>query len=143
MLEKLLLNLDVGVGGAILRVALGAILVFVLGLFPGVSSVAAAGSLAFLLFGVKLVTAVARRLVPASAAVRSGWEWRRSLARHYDSYQWRKLLWYGSGILVMAGVTDTRAAWEATLGAACVLSGAIAELLWRRKGLTSVPSVRG
>ena len=142
MSERLLLNLDSGVSGVILRVALGAGFALLLGRLPGVGLGTAAAALAVLLFGLKLSTAVARRLLPVSAAVRSRWEWRRSLARHYDSYQWRKLVGYGSGILAVSAVAGTQGAWAAPLGASCLLSGATAEVVWRRKGIATVPPVR-
>ena len=140
MIERVLLNLDVGPSGAILRVALGAALVFALHLLvPGVGLAASAGSLAAMLFGLKAFAAVARKVLPATPAVRAHWEWRRNLARYYDSYQWRKLVWLGVGILAAAGASRPQGAWEIRLGAACILSGALAEVAWRRKRLTTVP----
>jgi len=140
MIERVLLNLDVGLSGAILRVALGAALVFALHpLVPGVGLAASAVSLAVMLFGLKAFAAVARKVLPATPAVRARWEWRRNLARNYDSYQWRKLVWLGVGILAAAGASRQQGAWEISLGTACILSGAIAEVAWRRKGLTTVP----
>src|SRR5688572_26013957 len=101
--DKLLLNLDVGPIGALARVALGAAFAVMLGAFrPGVRPGGAAAVLAAVLFGLKAATAVARRVVPAPPVVRAHMEWRRNLARFHDSYQWRKLLWLGLGIVAAA-----------------------------------------
>ena len=141
MIERVLLSLDVGLSGAILRVSLGAALVFALHLLlPGVGLAASAGSLAVMLFGLKAFAAVARKVLPATPAVRTHWEWRRNLARYYDSYQWRKLVWFGVGILAAAGASRQQGAWEIRLGAACILSGALAEVVWRRQRLTTAPA---
>ncbi len=144
MPEKLLLNLDVGPFGAALRVALGAILVPVVhALLPGrVGAVRAALSLAVLLFAVKVLAAVGRRLVPSTPAVQARWDWRRRLARQHDSFQWRKLLWVGIGILASASLAP-RAGWEWALGTSCVAAGLLGEVAWRRKGLPLAPPVRG
>src|SRR3990172_6042594 len=65
MLERVLLNLDVGLPGAILRVALGASLAVVLHLLlPSAGLAASAGWLAAMLFGLKAVTAGARQGLP-------------------------------------------------------------------------------
>ncbi len=144
MREKFWVNLDVGVSGAVLRVLLGGALVGAVRLLPGRGDLAtAAASLAAMLFGVKLFAAVARRAVRTSPAVAAHWEWRRSLARYYDSYQWRKLAWYGLGMLGASRLLGAGGAWEVPLGTACVLSGAVAEIFWRRKGLPLAPPVRG
>ena len=142
VLERVLLDLDAGLPGAALRVAIGAVFVLALrALLPGAGLAGSAVALAFVLFGLKASAAVARRFVPATPAVRSGWEWRRHLARYYDSYQWRKLAWFGAGILG-AATASTRRGWELPLGIACVVSGVLAELAWRRTGLAPRPEGR-
>ena len=140
MPERFLINFDVGLPGALLRIALGFLLVPAirgLGLDPGFSTGVCA--LLAMLFAVKTVAAVARRLVPATAVVRAYWQWRRDLARYHDSYQWRKLVWIGIG-LVLGAVTEnpgTGVQW--TLGAVCLLGGGVGEVFWRRKGLALAP----
>jgi hypothetical protein len=139
-----MMSIDVGAAGAVLRIALGAALVLLVrSLFPGAGLGGAVAALALMLFGVKAFAAVARRVVPTTAAVRAHYEWRRNLARFHDSYQWRKLVWFGIGILVAGGAAPPRGGWEVPLGAACVLGGALAEAVWRRKGLPLTPPLRG
>jgi hypothetical protein len=143
MFEKILTNLDVGPSGAAWRVALGLGLVpLVHAAFRGGDLPRAALALGALLFLLKLFAAVARRLVPATPAVRAHWEWRRELARHHDAYQWRKLIWVGAGVLA-GGAALPRAGWEWPLGAACVAAGAVAEAIWRREGLGIAPPLPG
>ncbi len=144
MLERVLLALDVGLPGAIFRVALGVAWVIALRLLaPGAGLLGAAASLAAVLFGLKALTAIARRLLPATPTVRAQWEWRRNLARNYDSYQWRKLVWFGVGILAAAVAASTqRGVWEVRLGLACILSGALGEVAWRRNRPAALPSGR-
>lgn len=131
---------DVGAAGALTRIALGAALVPLLHtLLPNAGHGAAVASLALVLFMVKAFAAVARRFVPADQALRTQWEWRRNLARYHDSYQWRKLIWYGVGILAMKSATRTHDVWAVDLGTASLVSGAVAEWIWRRKGLSINP----
>jgi hypothetical protein len=140
-LEKVLINLDIGALGALLRVLLGALLVPAVELaHPQAGPWLLSASLLLLLFAVKVFSALARRRVSASAEVRSHWEWRRKLARHYDSYQWRKLLWIGAGIMISAalGWPGTRAQW--VLGAVCTAAGGVGEIAWRRHRLSLAPS---
>jgi len=141
MRDNLLIHLDVGPSGAILRTLLG--LAFALALrawAPGAGLAGASGALLVLLFGVKAFAVVARRLAGASARVKAEWERRRKLARYHDSYQWRKLTWFGVGILA-AGLLGPRARWELALGAGCLASGLIAEGFWRRLGVPGPPKV--
>ena len=139
MKEALLLHLDVGPAGAALRIALGlAFALAVRALLPQAGLVAAGGALLATLFGMKVAGFVGRRASGASPAVQETWRWRRTLASHHDSYQWRKLVWVGLGIL-LAGLAGPRQPWEAGLGALCVAAGAVAEAVWRRKGLPISP----
>ena len=127
-----LAQLDVGVPGALWRTALGA--GFTLAMIHSPMPIPAwAVPLLFLatLFSIKVGAAVARKVVPASAEVRLDWERRRNLARGYDSYQWRKLLWFGLGILAVASWTPP-ADWQIPLGVACAFSGGVAQIVWRR-----------
>ena len=142
MREKFLTSLDVGPSGAILRVVAG--LLFTVALrrtWPAAGPGFAAAALLVLLFGVKVATAVLRRFAGATPRVQAVWGWRRNIARWRDSYQWRKLVWFGAGILA-AGLLGPRGGWELPLGVACLGSGAAAELFWRRKQLPLEPPVR-
>jgi uncharacterized membrane protein YfcA len=139
-LEKLLINLDIGIPGALLRIVLGFVFVSVIDVArPDAGFWMLTALLLAMLLGVKLIAAVARRVLSGSSMVRSHWEWRRKLARYYDSYQWRKLLWFGIGIVIggVVGSPGTRAQW--VLGIACTAAGAVAEIFWRRHRLGLAP----
>jgi hypothetical protein len=99
----------------------------------------AAAALALALFAIKAAAAAARRFVPWTPAVRARLEWRRNLARRHDSYQWRKLAWFGLGMAAAALLAGTRESWELPLATASVLSGLLAEAVWRRKRLSTSP----
>ena len=132
-MESLVSQLDVGVFGAAWRAGLGFLLLPLLSrLAPGVGP--GQGTVAFLamLFGIKVAAAVARRLVPVGQQARDLWAARRNLATNFDSYQWRKLVWFGLGVLAAQATGVSPAPWAWGLGAACVLSGLGGEIAWRR-----------
>jgi hypothetical protein len=138
------LGLDTGMPGALLRITLGILLVIAAAaVYPSVGLGALSASLLVVLFLIKVFAGVARRVVSASPLVRSHWEWRRHLARYYDSYQWRKLVWFGTGILIGGALRLPGAVGAWILGLACVTSGGAAEMLWRRHGLGIAPPTVG
>jgi hypothetical protein len=140
MYERFLLHVDVGPAGASLRFMLGlAFALAVRRVLPADRWVVAAIALGVVLFGVKAGAAAGRRAAGATPRVKAAWEWRRNLARFHDSYQVRKLLWIGAGILAAEWVFGPRAGWEAGIGWACLAAGAVAEAWWRRKGLALSP----
>lgn len=143
MLQSILQSLDVGVAGASFRMALGFFFVpaFV-ALTPDTKPPTMIAALIGVLFLVKVIAALGRRIVPASELVRTHWEWRRDLARHHDSYQWRKLLWVGVGLLLGAALGFPGLPIQWILGGACVLAGSAAEIFWRRLALPLTPPKR-
>jgi hypothetical protein len=139
-LDKVYVNLDTGVPGALLRIALGILFVRVLGaVSPQAGPWTTGAFLLAMLFAVKVFAGVSRRVVPASREVQTHWEWRRALARYYDSYQWRKLLWFGTGIILGEAPHWPESTAQWVLGLACVAAGAAAEIVWRRHGLGIAP----
>jgi uncharacterized membrane protein YfcA len=139
MLERLLTNADVGVLGAALRIVMGFLLLPAVSLMGEPRPWVAVAALLAMLFSLKAVAAVLRRFVPATARVRSLWAWRRGLARHYDSYQWRKLVWIGVGLLLGALVGRPGGSLQWGLATACLLAGGVGEVFWRRSGLGLTP----
>lgn len=140
MMERFLVSIDVGLPGAILRIALGLLLLPAVRWIDGEpgpwTTVVAFPAM---LFGVKVAAAMARRMVASTEFVRSHWEWRRHLARDFDSYQWRKLGWYGVGLLLggLAGMPGSKT--QLALGTCCLLAGAAGEGFWRGHGLDVRP----
>lgn len=141
MIDSFLLHLDVGPLGALWRAAAGLAFAYAFSwVLPDAGGWMAVAGLAGLLFAVKAAAAVGRPFVK-SPRLREEWVWRRMLASNYDSYQWRKLLWYGLGILVARSLAGTSSAWEIPVGLGCVASGAVGELAWRHLGVVR-PSAR-
>jgi hypothetical protein len=131
--ELAMIYADIGIPGASWRAALGMLLVPALGILdlePAWTTVVPA--FAALLFAIKAIAAIGRRLLPVSATTRSHWDHRRVLASHYDSYQWRKLLWFGLGLVGAAAARMPGATVQWALGAFCIAAGAAAQLIWRR-----------
>jgi hypothetical protein len=84
------------------------------------------------LLTLRVVPVVLRRILPFSDEARAEWSRRRLLAKSFDSYQWRKLLWVGLGIggaALFVGQTDTVPGVVAVI---CLLAGGIGTLRWRR-----------
>jgi hypothetical protein len=84
-----------------------------------------------MLLMLRLVPAVVRHLVPFPADACARWSHRRLLAKHFDSYQWRKLLWFGLGLA--ASMVFFRRAEGATtlLVVACLVGGGLGAWRWR------------
>lgn len=85
----------------------------------------------------RVAPGVFRRFVPFSAVVRSVWAERRTLAKRYDSYQWRKL--FGLGLGWNAYFLFAGSAWPGSVAIAslCLASGIAGAITWahRSKGL--------
>lgn len=139
--HKLLLSLDTGPAGALWRTIVGFAATRVIRwVDPGAGLVLAVFVLICVLFGIKVASAVGRKILPASNAVQREWERRRKLARLHDSYQWRKLSWIGLGFLA-GSVYSPGSSWQLTLGVFCVGSGLVAEWIWRQGGAGRAESV--
>jgi len=89
-------------------------------------------SLGALLVALRVVPAIARKVVPFSADLQAEWFNRRRIAKKYDSYQWRKLLWIGIGLGAYVLVFDRHTGGAGALALACVVSGGLGVLGWRR-----------
>ena len=84
------------------------------------------------LLAVRIAPTIVRRLVPFSADLQTQWCEQRMLAKRYDSYQWRKLAWYGLGLSGYVAVFSRIDGIPAFLALFCVVSGGLGELAWRR-----------
>ncbi len=131
-IERVLLKIDEGAFGALYRVMIGfatlPTMSFLLG--DDGSDWALVPYLLFLLLLLRLVPAVIRRLVPISDALREAWAARRRLAKRYDSYQWRKLMWIGAGLALYIGVTGELSAVRIAVCSVCLLAGVAGMARW-------------
>jgi hypothetical protein len=84
-----------------------------------------------LLFTIRLVPALLRKVLPFSGAVKAAWAEQRKTAKRYDSYQWRKLFWFGVGLachsLFLGGFEASRVILIST----CLAAGALGLGMWR------------
>lgn len=84
------------------------------------------------LLGIRLVSTLGRRVLPFRDDLRARWARQRLLAKQFDSYQWRKLLWFGLGLAVYLGLAGRAPAVPTALAFGCLLAGGIGALRWRR-----------
>lgn len=94
-----------------------------------------------LLLTIRLLAAVLRKLLPFSKEVTAAWAERRVLAKRFDSYQWRKLFWFGVGLAAYSASSGKLAWPTAALTAFCLIGGALGFLAWRHKVSAGVASV--
>jgi hypothetical protein len=85
------------------------------------------------LFLLRLVPAVFRRLLGFSQAAQSAWLTRRQMARRYDSYQWQKLFWIGLGLAASIAVSGDLRTSRVMLTSICLSAGAAGLVFWRMK----------
>ena len=136
--EDLLLHVDEPPFDACIRIAIG---FATLPMLERVTQLSGLGSSLWVLvplflgvlFLLRLVPAVLRKLLPFSPSVKSVWAERRQLAVRYDSYQWQKLFWIGIGLIGYAGVSNRVWSVQGCLAAACLVSGAFGLASWRGK----------
>jgi hypothetical protein len=147
-LERVLTRLDVGVGLALTRMAIGASLLSLQTRLLGRSPADAAslvGVLIVVLVGLRLVPAAARKVLGFSPAALALWAERRQTGKRVDSYQWRKLLWIGMGLGIDVVVREVGAVPPAALALFCVVSGLIGTIAWRARSrrLATAPMSAG
>jgi hypothetical protein len=87
------------------------------------------------LFALRLGPAVLRKVLGFSEDARRIWARRRQLAKHYDSYQWRKLLWIGLGLGAYALQSRDTSPSILALTLICILGGGLGVIVWNRTGL--------
>jgi hypothetical protein len=90
----------------------------------------------FVLFVLRVVPAVLRHVLPFSKDLQAHWFRYRILAKRYDSYQWRKLLWLGLGIAAYAVLLGQARGVQGVLAFVCVAAGALGALRWRHVAQT-------
>lgn len=86
-----------------------------------------------LLFTIRLVPALLRKALPFSSALLAAWAEQRRTGKRYDSYQWRKLFWFGVGLagysLFLGGFETSRV----ILMSICLAAGALGLGMWRAR----------
>jgi hypothetical protein len=87
-------------------------------------------SLLCVLLLLRLVPAVARRIISFSDEAKAVWARRRQLAKRYDSYQWQKLFWIGAGLAFYELFSGDHVASTISIHVFCLLSGGIGLARW-------------
>jgi hypothetical protein len=133
-LERLLLQLDQPPSSILFRVAIGYTLPF-LYRWERSDETGWVFILWFIgtLISLRVLPAVFRKLFPFSHEVNMAWMERRTLTKLYDSYQWKKLVWFGVGLLAYVSSSLT---WETPIVAValfCLLGGAAGSLFWKKR----------
>jgi hypothetical protein len=131
--ETLLVGLDEGAVGAVLRAAIG------FATTPAVAAVmgqsagdwALGPGVAVIVILLRLVPLVIRKLVPFSRRAQEIWWNRRQMAKRYDSYQWQKLFWMGMGIALYSAVAGALRVPNIVVSATCIAAGGVGLARWR------------
>lgn len=132
-MEQLLISLENRPWDILYRAALGFVALAVFARLRGGSRsewLLGAALLAGLL-ALRVVPAVVRRLLPFSEATRQVWSERRQLAKRYDSYQWRKLLGFGVGLVLYIVISQQFSSSRIVVSGACMVCGFIGTMKWR------------
>jgi len=85
------------------------------------------------LIALRVLPAVLRKLLPFTREARAIWIERREIAKRYDSYQWRKLIWFGTGMACYVAISG---AWDGIVGALtafCIIGGGLGFVFWRNR----------
>ena len=132
-IDNLLLNLDVGPFGALYRGLIGFATIPAMRLLLGSdgSDWTLVLFLVFLLLLLRVGLAIVRKVVPFSAELQEAWSVRRRIAKVYDSYEWRKLIWIGAGLACYAAVSARYWPVQIALSLFCLIAGASATVRWR------------
>lgn len=81
--------------------------------------------------GVRVFSAVIRRSLPFSEGLQAEWRMLRTLAKQYDSYQWRKLFWVGFGFAIHAVLSTKYRDLSWILASACGGPGLAGIFVWK------------
>ena len=140
-MERVLLKVDEGVFGALYRFGIGVATLPTMSLLFGSdhSDWILVPFLLFILLLLRIVPAVIRKLVPFSRAAQDVWAERRRMAKHYDSYQWRKLLWIGVGLAFYLAISGEATVTRIAVCSACLLGGAAGWVMWRSVSAKLLP----
>jgi hypothetical protein len=144
LFARMLIQLDVFPVGALLRAGVGYALMptlrYVLG--PGSSDWRIVPWFIAVLVSFRVLPAVLRTVVRFPPTTRTVWVERRVLAKRFDSYQWRKLVWFGVGMAANAAIWGDFDAVPLAFTAAVIVAGCLGEYAWRRYGAPIVASER-
>ncbi len=139
-LDKVLVSIDRSPFDGVLRAVIGFVTVPVLSVLRrDVHSVRTLIiGLLSLLLSLRIAPVFLRKVLPLSSEVKAVWAERRQVAKRYDSFQWQKLFFVGIGLTCYMLVSKDLPTLSLAISGFCVLSGAIAMVIWYMQA----PSVR-
>jgi hypothetical protein len=134
--ERCLAKLDAGIVGASFRAIIGFAVLAAWDRFasPHVPRWWLLVGFAVVLAALRILPAIARRVARFPPRVETAWRYRRTVAKLVDSYQWRKLLFFGLGMLIHGAIVRDADPWTAALTAGNLVAGGLGEWLWRAGG---------
>lgn len=133
-IDAMILSIDGPAGGAVWRAVAGCVTAALQChyLESRGHTVSLLGVALVVLLMMRVGAAVLRRIVPASPTVKAAWASRRLAGRRYDSFQWRKLLGFGLGVVAYQSAASTCARDAVVTGFVIVVAGLLGEFFWRR-----------
>jgi hypothetical protein len=138
-LESFLFHIDQPPWSNLFRIAIGYVLPFVHRW--GTSS--ETGSVFILWFigtliSLRVIPAVFRKLFPLSGEVKRAWMERRTLTKVYDSYQWKKLVWFGIGLMAYVFSSANLDTPISVVAIFCLLGGGIGAFFWKKRTVEGI-----
>ena len=134
--EHVVVRLDAGAAGAVLRMGLGYLIgrawLQLIGMRGDEWTVAP--FFVAVLIALRVVPALVRKVGRFSEPVRTIWSERRQTAKRYDSYQWQKLFWIGLGLTLSVAFSERRSMALGALASFCVIAGTLGLVTWRMGG---------
>lgn len=132
--EKILLLMTGPFSEGVVRFAVGLIIVplLTLVLHRDASYLAVLSSLLIVLCLLRVIPAIARRLIPFSPEVQKLWSERRQTAKRHDSYQWQKMFWLGAGLLMYSATSSSITSAPGIIAGSLLLVGSIGFVRWSR-----------
>jgi hypothetical protein len=131
--ERLLVKTEEAPWNWLYRIAIGFLIVPMAVHFGGASGASWVVVPTFIsvLFLLRVLPLLFRMALPFSSGVKVVWASRRRLAKRYDSYQWRKLLWFGLGLAGQVLASAEFRVYPVSLAILCLISGGLGEFFWR------------
>ncbi len=131
--EHALANLDAAPWGALYRAAIG------YALLPSLSVLTGGADAGWwllpwfiaVLVGLRVLPALLRKRWKVSPELSAIWLDRRVMAKRYDSYQWRKLLWIGIGLSAYLAWQDRLTMPAVVLALFCLVGGITGSVVFR------------
>lgn len=144
VVERVLAGVDAAPWGALYRVAIGFVLLpsFHILTRGAVSEWWLLAWFVSVLLALRLLPALLRRRMKVSAELSGIWLERRVLAKRYDSYQWRKLLWFGVGMGAWLAGHGHPAPAAVVLTVICLVGGAAGSVVFWIRGKAGLHAAR-